>query len=193
MSRNIFCGSVRIVYAIIYTLFLVRTNRISFKHSTAKNRIQGFGLTIGSDFYLVLDRHARRQYYHDSLTTNLTYTHGQFIFSNSTSLGMVSGVIGTAIHPTHASNSTMALKVVKGTFSAAFLRINSPSYLFSLLDKRLLAGRLLVMVAPTVSLVCRICSCASLFYLFFPFQPSILAKHSTSGHGCVLLCCLRCE
>ncbi|KNZ75674.1 hypothetical protein J132_02448, partial [Termitomyces sp. J132] len=38
MSRNIFCGSVRIVYAIIYTLFL------------------GFGLTIGSDLYLVVDR-----------------------------------------------------------------------------------------------------------------------------------------
>ncbi|KAL4268084.1 ThrE exporter family protein [Pleurotus pulmonarius] len=42
MSKNIFCGSVRVVYAIIYTLFL------------------GFGLTIGSDFYLLVDRRARR-------------------------------------------------------------------------------------------------------------------------------------
>ncbi|KAF9447802.1 DUF1212-domain-containing protein [Macrolepiota fuliginosa MF-IS2] len=97
MSKSIFCGSVRIVYAIIYTLFL------------------GFGLTIGSDFYLVLDRRARRQYYHNPLATNLTYTHGQFVFANSTSpQNMVSGVIGTVIHSTHSDNATIALKVVKG-------------------------------------------------------------------------------
>ncbi|KAF9229105.1 DUF1212-domain-containing protein [Gyrodon lividus] len=41
-SRNILCGSVRMVYAIIYTLFL------------------GFGLTIGSDIYLVINPYARR-------------------------------------------------------------------------------------------------------------------------------------
>ncbi|EGO04471.1 hypothetical protein SERLA73DRAFT_128527, partial [Serpula lacrymans var. lacrymans S7.3] len=41
-SRNILCGSVRMVYAIIYTLFL------------------GFGLTIGSDIYLVVNPHAHR-------------------------------------------------------------------------------------------------------------------------------------
>ncbi|KAH7885933.1 DUF1212-domain-containing protein [Phlebopus sp. FC_14] len=41
-SRNILCGSVRMVYAIIYTLFL------------------GFGLTIGNDLYLVVNPHARR-------------------------------------------------------------------------------------------------------------------------------------
>ncbi|KXN85677.1 Pheromone-regulated membrane protein 10 [Leucoagaricus sp. SymC.cos] len=96
MSKNIFCGSVRIVYAIIYTLFL------------------GFGLTIGSDFYLVLDRRARRQYYHNSSSTNFTYIHGQFVFSNSTSpLNMMSGVIGTVLH-SHASNETTSLKVIKG-------------------------------------------------------------------------------
>ncbi|EKM84209.1 hypothetical protein AGABI1DRAFT_124531 [Agaricus bisporus var. burnettii JB137-S8] len=94
MSKNIFCGSVRMVYAIIYTLFL------------------GFGLTIGSDFYLVLDRRARSNYYHDGLQSNLTYTHGQFVFSNATSLKMVSGVIGTAINP--SNSTTMAVKVIKG-------------------------------------------------------------------------------
>ncbi|CAL1695460.1 unnamed protein product [Somion occarium] len=41
-SKNIICGSVKMVYALIYTLFL------------------GFGLQIGSDVYLLLDRGARR-------------------------------------------------------------------------------------------------------------------------------------
>ncbi|TCD65656.1 hypothetical protein EIP91_002329 [Steccherinum ochraceum] len=40
-SKNILCGSVRMVYAIIYTLFL------------------GFSLTIGSDLYLVTNKNAR--------------------------------------------------------------------------------------------------------------------------------------
>ncbi|KAJ7596861.1 hypothetical protein C8J56DRAFT_299343 [Mycena floridula] len=79
MSRNIFCGSVRIVYAIIYTLFL------------------GFGLTIGSDFYLVVDHRARRNYYEGSASTNLTYTHGKFAMMNGTTPFVgVSGVLGQA-------------------------------------------------------------------------------------------------
>ncbi|KAJ7765013.1 hypothetical protein DFH07DRAFT_867174 [Mycena maculata] len=44
-SKNIVCGSVKMVYALIYTLFL------------------GFGLQIGSDFYLLLDSSARRKLY----------------------------------------------------------------------------------------------------------------------------------
>ncbi|KAG5647844.1 hypothetical protein DXG03_007768 [Asterophora parasitica] len=40
-SMNIVCGSVKMVYSLIYTLFL------------------GFGLQIGSDFYLLLDRQRR--------------------------------------------------------------------------------------------------------------------------------------
>ncbi|KAH7105426.1 hypothetical protein BKA62DRAFT_812904 [Auriculariales sp. MPI-PUGE-AT-0066] len=42
-SKNIVCGSVRMIYAIIYSLFL------------------GFGLTIGSDFYLLLDAGCYRE------------------------------------------------------------------------------------------------------------------------------------
>ncbi|KAL0580824.1 pheromone-regulated protein prm10 [Marasmius crinis-equi] len=78
MSKNIFCGSVRIVYAIIYTLFL------------------GFGLTIGSDFYLVVDRRARKAYYSTTnALTNLTYVHGHFEFANGTAPSInPSGVIG---------------------------------------------------------------------------------------------------
>ncbi|PPQ63006.1 hypothetical protein CVT24_006112 [Panaeolus cyanescens] len=76
MSKNIFCGSVRVVYAIIYTLFL------------------GFGLTIGSDFYLVLDRRARRAYYHGSMPDSLEYQHGSFNMLNGTTNGTsISGVL----------------------------------------------------------------------------------------------------
>ncbi|KAF7436631.1 hypothetical protein PC9H_003464 [Pleurotus ostreatus] len=77
MSKNIFCGSVRVVYAIIYTLFL------------------GFGLTIGSDFYLLVDRRARRGYYRSALPTNLTYSQGHFSFFDSGNTSQViSGVLG---------------------------------------------------------------------------------------------------
>ncbi|KAF8203194.1 hypothetical protein BJ912DRAFT_842444 [Pholiota molesta] len=77
MSKNLFCGSVRIVYAIIYTLFL------------------GFGLTIGSDFYLVLDTQARHKYYRSSISDHLNYTHGRFeMLNGSHPLVPISGVIG---------------------------------------------------------------------------------------------------
>ncbi|KAK2461627.1 hypothetical protein APHAL10511_006090 [Amanita phalloides] len=77
MSRNLFCGSVRIVYAIIYTLFL------------------GFGLTIGSDFYFLVDRHARRVYYRSTLKAELSYTHGFFRLSNGTGpVTTIRGVLG---------------------------------------------------------------------------------------------------
>ncbi|KAF5374993.1 hypothetical protein D9758_000447 [Tetrapyrgos nigripes] len=80
MSKNMFCGSVRIVYAIIYTLFL------------------GFGLTIGSDFYLVVDRRARKAYYSKNVLHNLTYTHGRFEFVNGTNpLTVIQGVLGKSI------------------------------------------------------------------------------------------------
>jgi hypothetical protein len=80
MSKNIFCGSVRIVYAIIYTLFLVSSPFLS----EIKNLCyyKGFGLTIGSDFYLVADRRARRTYYRSSIPEDLSYTHGRFLMAN---------------------------------------------------------------------------------------------------------------
>nr|GAT59979.1 predicted protein [Mycena chlorophos] len=55
-SKNIVCGSVKMVYALIYTLFL------------------GFGLQIGSDFYLLLDRSARRALLDLSTTMNTVST-----------------------------------------------------------------------------------------------------------------------
>ncbi|TRM66395.1 hypothetical protein BD626DRAFT_546679 [Schizophyllum amplum] len=93
MSRNLFCGSVRIVYAIIYTLFL------------------GFGLTIGSDFYLVVDRRARRNYY-AGYNNNLNYTHGHFTMLNgSTPFLPVGGVLATG-----STVSYQLEHVIKGCF-----------------------------------------------------------------------------
>ncbi|KAI3622099.1 hypothetical protein WG66_015127 [Moniliophthora roreri] len=95
MSKNIFCGSVRIVYAIIYTLFL------------------GFGLTIGSDFYLVVDRRARKAYYSGNKFTNLTYVHGHFQFTNGSNSSSVfpHGVLGYGSPLTYEQQH-----IVKGCF-----------------------------------------------------------------------------
>lgn len=65
-SRNVLCGSVRMVYAIIYTLFL------------------GFGLTIGSDLYLVLNKHARHNL-DKTEAERYTIYHGTFHAQNGTS------------------------------------------------------------------------------------------------------------
>ncbi|KAF8167733.1 hypothetical protein B0H34DRAFT_740573 [Crassisporium funariophilum] len=90
MSKNIFCGSVRMVYAIIYTLFL------------------GFGLTIGSDFYLVIDRQARRNYYRSSIPTNLSYTHGTFMMYNGSEPFLpISGVLGQGNVTGYAADHTI--------------------------------------------------------------------------------------
>ncbi|KAF5384823.1 hypothetical protein D9615_001375 [Tricholomella constricta] len=90
MSRNIFCGSVRIVYAIIYTLFL------------------GFGLTIGSDLYLVVDRRARHAYYRGNTPQDTIYTHGKFTMVNGTTpLISLSGTLAQG-------NSSELINIVKG-------------------------------------------------------------------------------
>lgn len=96
MSKNLFCGSVRIVYAVIYTLFLVRC--VLIDHYTLYiDLFQGFGLTIGSDFYLVVDRRARKAYYANSTPTNLTYTHGRFVMANgSIPFIPIQGILGQA-------------------------------------------------------------------------------------------------
>ncbi|CAA7259888.1 unnamed protein product [Cyclocybe aegerita] len=66
-SKNIVCGSVKMVYALIYTLFL------------------GFGLQIGNDFYLLLDPVARNRL--DALAASLSATvslTGTWAADNST-------------------------------------------------------------------------------------------------------------
>ena len=82
-SRNILCGSVRMVYAIIYTLFLVSGASASAGVLAAQPFVQGFGLTIGSDFYLLVSPQARR----NLAATNLLDSqvlHGFLIDTNTT-------------------------------------------------------------------------------------------------------------
>ena len=76
-SKNMIAGSVRMVYAIIYSLFL------------------GFGIAIGSDLYFVLDPAARQSMYvpisqAETVAGSFTFTNesipvwnGTFSFSNS--------------------------------------------------------------------------------------------------------------
>ena len=66
-SKNILCGSVKMVYALIYTLFL------------------GFGLQIGSDLYLLFDVNTRHRLASLSaaLTRTIVYT-GNFYADNET-------------------------------------------------------------------------------------------------------------
>jgi uncharacterized membrane protein YjjB (DUF3815 family) len=68
-SKNIVNGSVRMIYAIIYSLFL------------------GFGLTIGSDLYYIMDPGARRDRIAESRQNATTvYLHGTFLADNSTTI-----------------------------------------------------------------------------------------------------------
>ncbi|KAI0801052.1 DUF1212-domain-containing protein [Fomes fomentarius] len=93
-SRNILCGSVRMVYAVIYTLFL------------------GFGLTIGSDFYLLVNPKAR----HNLAATAMLDSerlHGYIIDSNLTSAGL-SGLGGTFVFLQTAASGHS--NIVKGCY-----------------------------------------------------------------------------
>ncbi|KAF9268113.1 DUF1212-domain-containing protein [Marasmius fiardii PR-910] len=75
-SKNIVCGSVKMVYALIYTLFL------------------GFGLQIGSDFYLLFDHRMRNKL--DSLAASLQSTislSGTWLSDNGTNA--TSPLVGT--------------------------------------------------------------------------------------------------
>jgi uncharacterized membrane protein YjjB (DUF3815 family) len=73
-SKNIVNGSVRMIYAIIYSLFL------------------GFGLTIGSDLYYIMDRHAQRTRVQEASRNISTVTiHGTFTSDNSTVIPSFNG------------------------------------------------------------------------------------------------------
>lgn len=63
-SKNMIAGSVRMVYAIIYSLFL------------------GFGIAIGSDLYYFIDPQARKEMWLPLNTQ--TEVQGSFVFANET-------------------------------------------------------------------------------------------------------------
>lgn len=89
-SKNIVCGSVKMVYSLIYTLFL------------------GFGLQIGSDFYLLVDRGARRNL--ETLSARMAAVvsvSGTFVSDNSTSYMSVAE--GNPLRGTYTFTSTAPL------------------------------------------------------------------------------------
>ncbi|TFY77460.1 hypothetical protein EWM64_g6553 [Hericium alpestre] len=77
-SKNILTGSVKMVYALIYTLFL------------------GFGLQIGSDLYLLFDHGSRHRLdaLAEAMTRSIVYT-GAFVSDNSTRFGPDGPLFGT--------------------------------------------------------------------------------------------------
>ncbi|KAH0839908.1 hypothetical protein J3R83DRAFT_860 [Lanmaoa asiatica] len=96
-SKNIVCGSVKMVYALIYTLFL------------------GFGLQIGSDLYLLFDPTARHHlatlaaklsttitligtFAPDSSTDGTPPANGTFTFTNATNVYMAD-IVGGCYRP----------------------------------------------------------------------------------------------
>ncbi|KZT02409.1 DUF1212-domain-containing protein [Laetiporus sulphureus 93-53] len=91
-ARNIMCGSVRMVYAIIYTLFL------------------GFGLTIGSEFYLMVNPEAR----HVLAATNKLESHVYhgYILANNASIPLED--LGGTYSFTDATLA--ATRVIKGCY-----------------------------------------------------------------------------
>lgn len=72
-------------------------------------------MTIGSDFYLVLDKSARARYYHNAGPQDLNYTQGYFSPQNGSLAGIaVRGVMGIAVAgsnvPAHTFKSEFDLK-----------------------------------------------------------------------------------
>lgn len=66
-------------------------------HKSDVNIDQGFGLSIGSDFYFVVDRRARHTFYRGQ-PQNMTYTHGTFLMVNgSTPFVPINGVLARPV------------------------------------------------------------------------------------------------
>ncbi|KAG9002872.1 hypothetical protein FRB90_011297 [Tulasnella sp. 427] len=72
-SKNIVTGSVKLTFAIVYSLFL------------------GFGLTIGSDLYLLLDSNARNAQLAASETMNQVIINGHFAAVNDSAINNFAG------------------------------------------------------------------------------------------------------
>jgi len=145
-------------------------------------------LTIGSDFYLVIDRRARRAYYRSSIPENLNYTHGHFTMVNGTEhLVPIAGVLGLG-HPGHTADH-----IVKGEHTLHhFCRASGVGANYTI-SPRLYPRFKLAMVETGIALVDFVFSCSHLLHLLFPIELAILEKPSIADHGLIFLLCLCCE
>ncbi|KAF8264762.1 DUF1212-domain-containing protein [Lactarius quietus] len=94
-SKNMLCGSVKMVYALIYTLFL------------------GFGLQIGSDFFLLTNHSERHRL--SSLASSLSHTitfAGSFVSDNSTRFAESQPLVGTFAFTT--GTSLLEMNIIGG-------------------------------------------------------------------------------
>lgn len=73
------------VYSLIYTLFLVRHLVLCIAYHFTKVISQGFGLQIGSDFYLLFDKSARQNIHSlDARMNGVIVLTGTFVSDNGT-------------------------------------------------------------------------------------------------------------
>ncbi|KAH8830468.1 hypothetical protein DL96DRAFT_1461592 [Flagelloscypha sp. PMI_526] len=109
-SKNIVCGSVKMVYALIYTLFL------------------GFGLQIGSDLYLLFDSHERNNL--KSLSQKIAATTiltGQWAADNATDNALMNNSI--PLVGTWSFSHRVELKDLDITPEGCIRRSNPPWWL----------------------------------------------------------------
>jgi hypothetical protein len=92
-SKNIISGSVKMVYAIVFSLFLVSGYKFfSDCRGLCPSLLKGFGLTIGSDLYYLIDSNARHT--RDAVTAGLAEVltiHGNFTADNTTAFSNLGG------------------------------------------------------------------------------------------------------
>ncbi|KAK8858427.1 hypothetical protein IAR55_002654 [Kwoniella newhampshirensis] len=106
-SKNIVSGSVRMVYAIIYSLFL------------------GFGITIGSDLFYVLDRPARRAS-QAALAAAQSYStvHGSFYPEGTSATGLAQPLFNGTFTFSNATTDQITSNLQQG----AIICVRDPSW-----------------------------------------------------------------
>ncbi len=103
------CGSLRMVYAFIYTLFLVSRNvsrgfRLLLIHLFTP---QGFGLTFGSELYLAISKYGR-QNLGMTAAAESEFLHGHFLTNNASAA--IQSLGGTFMFLDTTSSNTNIIK-----------------------------------------------------------------------------------
>lgn len=117
-SKNLFCGSVRMVYALVYTLFLVRSDPCKGILSADEFHLQGFGLQVGSGAFLFADQRYRNMLGNlaDQMEGTVTIL-AQFVADNTTNPAYT-GDAGVFVFTN--PNATVEKYVIDGTHEFAF-------------------------------------------------------------------------
>jgi hypothetical protein len=167
MSKNLFCGSVRMVYAIIYTLFL------------------GFSLTIGSDLYLLFDNKARHKFYQSSMRLNMTYLHGTFVMRNSS-------VAPIDIHGSlSVGNNNLATNAAQHIMQGLSVIFSPSCSVLNLARLYSLSG--LALVEAAFPMVVLLLLGPYLLVLLLSFQPSVDSQLPNHRYGLLFVLRMGCQ